>query len=475
MRLKGILTLALVLFFKFLCISQTNWSIEDLHVTTFRNGDPLLEVTTESNWKYCNANQIPAYYKLGESLEDGVLYNFYAIKDERQLAPVGYRIPELDDAKAMASDEFFQSSSGGWKTNTGTGYFNADAYGYLPFEGETMELFSKGDAAYYWTITDSKALHSMGFVILNGEKGFSLQEMRRENFCAVRCVKNREERDDFTKSEEITANKEEFVSLRNQKEIKQKLDNLELAIDDLKKRSLELRNVLEQNEEELQKYEADKKLLQDQLDGFKVGRIETLQNNCIAEGNMSVVQIGNQSWMAKNLNVDHFLNGDPILEAKTNDQWEKAGKEGKPAWCYYNYDPANENYYGKLYNWYAVNDSRGLAPNGWHIPSDTEWTVLIENLGGESVAGGKMKTTGTNKWKSPNTEATNSSCFSALPSGGRLSHGTFYAIGNYGIWWSSTELDSAQAWNRFLPYSSATALSSRCSKREGFSVRCIKD
>ena len=191
----------LILFFSFQ--AQTDWSIEDLHVVTFRNGDPLMEANSESNWKFCNANQIPAYYKLGESIEDGVLYNYYAIIDERQLAPDGYSIPELDDIKALSNDQYYQSTLGGWKTNTGTGYFNADANGYLPFEGETMELLSQGDAAYYWTMTAGKALHSMGFVILNGEKGYSLQEMRRENFCAVRCVKNESEAAEFEKSEQL--------------------------------------------------------------------------------------------------------------------------------------------------------------------------------------------------------------------------------------------------------------------------------
>jgi uncharacterized protein (TIGR02145 family) len=221
----------LILFFSFQ--AQTDWSIEDLHVVTFRNGDPLMEANSESNWKFCNSNQIPAYFKLGESIEDGVLYNYYAIKDERQLAPVGYSIPELDDVKSLATDQFFQSGSGGWKTSTGNGYFNADPNGYLPFEGETMELLSQGDAAYYWTMTAAKALHSMGFVILNGEKGYSLQEMRRENFCAVRCVKNESEATEFKKSEEI------IIAERTKKQGETKI-----ADEKLKKVQSENKNIL---------------------------------------------------------------------------------------------------------------------------------------------------------------------------------------------------------------------------------------
>jgi uncharacterized protein (TIGR02145 family) len=103
------------------------------------------------------------------------------------------------------------------------------------------------------------------------------------------------------------------------------------------------------------------------------------------------VTIGTQVWMTKNLNVATFRNGDPIPEAKTDEEWERAGAEGKPAWCYYNNDPKNGTKYGKLYNWYAVNDPRGLAPSGYHVPPDAEWTILTDYLGGEYDAGTKVK------------------------------------------------------------------------------------
>lgn len=105
------------------------------------------------------------------------------------------------------------------------------------------------------------------------------------------------------------------------------------------------------------------------------------------------VKIGNQIWMAQNLNVSRFRNGDSIPHAKSAEDWEKAGKEQKPAWCYYNNEPTNESRYGKLYNWYAVNDPRGLAPEGWHIPSDLEWKQLTDYIGGNVMAGKKLKST----------------------------------------------------------------------------------
>lgn len=105
------------------------------------------------------------------------------------------------------------------------------------------------------------------------------------------------------------------------------------------------------------------------------------------------IKIGNQAWTAENLNVEKFRNGDPIPNAKTKDQWHEAGIYKQPAWCYYDNDPVNGNKYNKLYNWYAVNDPRGLAPVGYHIPSDAEWTKLTDYLGGDYVTAEKMKST----------------------------------------------------------------------------------
>jgi len=146
------------------------------------------------------------------------------------------------------------------------------------------------------------------------------------------------------------------------------------------------------------------------------------------------VSIGGQVFMSKNLDVSTFRNGDPIPQAKTYEEWGRAGENQQPAWCYYNNDPANGAKYGKLYNWYAVNDSRGLAPEGWHVPSDAEWTILTDYLG--SDAGTKMKSkTGWNE----NGNGTNSSGFSGLPGGGRNDGGAVNGIGHVGYWWSSSE------------------------------------
>jgi uncharacterized protein (TIGR02145 family) len=189
------------------------------------------------------------------------------------------------------------------------------------------------------------------------------------------------------------------------------------------------------------------------------------------KGASKEVTIGKQVWMSENLNVDKFRNGDPILEAKTGEEWAKATESEQPAWCYYDNDPANGAKYGKLYNWYAVNDPRGLAPKGWHIPTDAEWTQITDYLGGKSVAGGKMKS--SNGWIE-NGNGNNESGFSGLPGGGIWGGGYFFGIGEAGSWWSSTER-YAFSWDRALSYRDVTL--SRCStyKGTGLSVRCLKD
>ncbi|MBM3424517.1 MAG: hypothetical protein FJY06_03360 [Bacteroidetes bacterium] len=184
------------------------------------------------------------------------------------------------------------------------------------------------------------------------------------------------------------------------------------------------------------------------------------------------ITIGPQVWMKENLNVSTFRNGDPIPEAKTDEEWIRAGEAQQPAWCYYNNDPANGAKYGKMYNWFAVNDPRGLAPKGYHIPSDQEWSDFTAYLG-DTLAGIAMKS--TNGWNE-NGNGTNTSGFSGLPGGYRGYDGSFNAIGEAGFWWSSTEDDADYVWGRTLGYDVGTVVRDNYGgKEEGFSVRCLRD
>jgi len=183
-----------------------------------------------------------------------------------------------------------------------------------------------------------------------------------------------------------------------------------------------------------------------------------------------IIVIGTQTWAEANLNVSKFRNGDSIPEARTNEEWKAAGESGKPVWCYYNNDPKNGPKYGKLYNWYAVNDPRGLAPNGWSVPAEADWAKLIYYLGGPGVAGDKMKsTTGWNE----DYNGHNQSGFNGVPGGYRDDIGSFYKIGNVATWWSSTESKANKAIDFYLSRT-GSADRSISQKQLGESVRCIR-
>jgi uncharacterized protein (TIGR02145 family) len=195
-------------------------------------------------------------------------------------------------------------------------------------------------------------------------------------------------------------------------------------------------------------------------------------NKIISVDGYNAVKIGSQTWMVENLNLDKFRNGDPIPEAQTKEEWIKAGENQQPAWCYYDNDAANGAKYGKLYNWYAINDPRGLAPAGWSVPSDGEWSALSDSLGGEDKAGNKMKP--RSGWDENDNE-TNESSFSGLPGGYRNSDGNFDKVGSSGYWWSTTEHNTYDVYYRALYRSQDYLDSYNGKKREGLSVRCVKD
>ncbi len=194
-----------------------------------------------------------------------------------------------------------------------------------------------------------------------------------------------------------------------------------------------------------------------------------------SEGNQyKVVKIGSQVWMAENLNVGHFRNGDPIPEVQGIREWESAGLEGKPACCYFENKTENGKKYGKLYNWYAVIDQRGFVPEGWHLPDGNEWAELIRNLGGESVAADKLKT--IYGWNM-GCNGTNSSGFSGLPGGYRHYSGGFNKYDPTGgaYWWGSSEGFIYITCSYPVYQSTGGENRSFTSKARGFSVRLIRD
>lgn len=185
-----------------------------------------------------------------------------------------------------------------------------------------------------------------------------------------------------------------------------------------------------------------------------------------------VVTIGTQTWMAENLKTTKYNSGIPIPEVTDSIVWPTMST---PAYCWYRNDYSNYgSVYGALYNWYAV-EAGTLCPLGWHVPTDAEWTLLTDTLGGDGFAGGPLRATTTTHWISPNTGATNSSGFTALPGGRRNAYyGSFDYLGISGYWWSSTAYSTTNAWSRKLNYGNTMVDSYNDPKKIGFSVRCIK-
>jgi uncharacterized protein (TIGR02145 family) len=192
------------------------------------------------------------------------------------------------------------------------------------------------------------------------------------------------------------------------------------------------------------------------------------------------ITIGTQTWMAENLRTTKWRNGGaiPIPYVTDDNEWENLTYG---AYCNYNNDAKYTPVYGRLYNWFAVNDSRNLAPAGWHVPSDDEWTTLAFYLGGVSVAGGKLKETGTSHWFSPNTGATNETGFTALPGGYRDYWGKFRLNGDRGYWWTSTEDLGFYVGSVYFFMTKINAellyydYPGRGNIQNGYSVRCVKD
>ncbi len=199
------------------------------------------------------------------------------------------------------------------------------------------------------------------------------------------------------------------------------------------------------------------------------------------DGNVyRTVKIGTQIWMAENLKTTKYRNGEPIPNVINNAQWASSNTG---AYCWYNNNSANKSTYGALYNWYAVSDIRNIAPVGWHVATDADWTILTIFLNGEGVAGGKLKESGTAHWKDPNQGATNNNGFTALPGGGRVEKSKFDYMGLNGAWWAYSvvprrgefNIGSTSEWNRYISYISPSIYRVNINKHYGYSVRCILD
>ena len=187
--------------------------------------------------------------------------------------------------------------------------------------------------------------------------------------------------------------------------------------------------------------------------------------------NYKTIKIGSQTWMAENLSTTKYNDGTSIPLDTGRITWVK---QSTPAYCWYNNDTINKTMYGALYNGYAVNTKK-ICPVGWHVSSEADWTALIQALGGENVAGGKLKESGTIHWTEPNSGATNEAGFNALPGGTRFTNGLFFTLKNIGYWWTFTGSNESNGWYMSLSSADITVTRNYIELTNGFSVRCVKD
>ncbi len=419
------------------------WFKENLRNDNYRNGDPIQGDLTNSQWTSTTSGAQAVYNNDPANLTAyGRLYNWYAVNDARGLCPVGFHVPSdgewmiLENAlggSSLAGESMKMTTelSDSWSGTNSSGFSGLPGGQRIPDEGSFV---ASGFLGGWWSSTADGALS--WYRGLSSENSFVDRYSLNPRFgFSVRCVSD-----------------DGMVCLDP--------DNDGVCAED------EVSGCTENN-----------------ATNFNPSATED-DGSCVLPGpaqcggastvtfdghTYALVGIGTQCWFKENLRNDNYRNGDPIPGDLTNSQWASTGTGAQAV---YNNDPANLATYGRLYSWYAVNDARGLCPVGFHVPTDSEWTVLENALGGSSVAGTALKSSAAD---SPPWDGSNSSGFSALP-GGRRNYdgGNFGLLGSYGYWWSSSPSGSG-AWNRYLLSGYSSVVRGNGLVRHGFSVRCVRD
>ena len=371
-------------------IGSQKWMQSNLNVVKFRNGDLIEQALNKEQWKQAALNSKPAWcyylFDKNNSKEHGILYNYFAVSDERILAPIGWEIPSIDDwnilieelgGKKQAYNKL--KSIRGWKANNNgnnSSNFNAHASGLIDRDGG---FCCKGEIGNWWSSTKNES--DDAWIVAIGVE---------HNEIGIGTAY-------------ITAG----LSIR-----------------------------------------------------------------CISEDSRtSTIKIGNQTWMQNNLNLKRFQNGDIIFNAKSNKEWVDASINKIPAWCYYDNDKKNETRDGILYNWYAVHDSRKLAPKGFEIASDEDWIELSNYLGDSKNSGHKLKS--KKDWQQGGN-GDNEFKFNSYPTGGRSYDGVFDGFGWGCGWWTSTSYDINDAYVWDVRSYDKELRRGLVPKGSGSPVRCIQ-
>jgi uncharacterized protein (TIGR02145 family) len=509
------------------------WFADNLATDQYRNGDAIPTGLSMANWQTTTAGTYAINNNTASNdVTYGKLYNWFTTVDTRGLCPTGWHVPTdcewmyLENSLGMSLQEqeltgYRGSEGGALKATTGwnapnTGATNSSGFTALPggyrFYGGTYNFIGY-DGVWWSSAVDNSDLAWYRELNYNGSSVYRDSTSKQVGF-SIRCLKDSETpilqgctnaqacnyNDSATQDDGSCLIQGASCNDGNANTTNDVIDGNCTCSGVLMVNGCT--NVQACNYNPSANVDNGSCLIPGAScnDGNANTANDVINANCqcagtatgngvFAPGNgvtdidgnfyLSII-INGQEWMQKNLAVSKYRNGDPIPTGLSDITWSNTTSG---AYALYNNDAANNTTYGKLYNWYAVNDSRGLCPTGWHVPNDAEWTTLINYLDPNqnssangiqsSVAGGKMKS--TTGWNFPITDAPNESGFTGLPGGYRNTNGLDYSIGYYGKWWSSTESNSSDAWYRILySYDSSVARTST-NKHYGFSVRCVRD
>jgi uncharacterized protein (TIGR02145 family) len=485
------------------------WMAENLKVTHYRNGDPIPNAADTGEWynttegAYCNYENDEGYVDIY-----GRLYNGYAIYDIRNIAPAGWHVPSdaewkrLEIYLGMSQAEadglgYRGTDEGGKLKETGTTHWYSPNTGATNESGFTavpggfrlsrnhhdLDFDNMGIHAFFWSAMDYSncCIWNRNLYYYNSQIDRLPNSMN--SGLSVRCVQDRPNAIVLNPTPDSIQAPWSLMGPDGPVPSGNGNDTLAgLIPGDYTLSWGHIWGWIAPPDSTITLPENDTiTFVGSYVEGpwpDSTGTVTDIDGNIY-----KTVKIGDQWWMAENLKVTRYRNGDSIPNVTGNSGWVHLSTG---AYCEYDNDPSNVSIYGRLYNWYAVDDSRNIAPEGWHMPGDAELKQLEIYLGMSQIQadtidwrgtdeGGKLKAAGTMHWIRSNTGATNKSGFTALPAGYRNIWASFRSINSKTAYWSSSEGDSAYTWARYLYYCSSQVFRGEYDRRFGFSIRCIRD
>ena len=479
-------------------LGDQTWMVENLRTTKLLNGIQLSSISDGFQWSSTVNSLSYCWYgndSIGNKNTYGALYNWYTV-NTRKLAPAGWHIPTKDEINTLsaylggnlsAGSKLKESGNTHWSSAntdaTNTTGFTALPGGYR--SGTTGDYHYLGTLGVFWSSSDS-LLNAGRYIMTNTGSEMNYSVDNKMNGFSVRCIKDVALAVLTTKSAtaitdstailggNISSNGGGAIIARGicwstsaGPTISGNKTSDSTGIGSF---TSKLKGLTPNTTYYVRAY-ATNSLGTAYGNEFSFKTTVTTVSDI--DGNIyHTVTIGTQTWMVENLKTTHYRNGNQIDNITDGNSWINYSNG---AYCWYNNDINFKNVYGALYNGFAVTDARNIAPVGWHVATYDEWTTLATYLGGLSLAGAKMKESGTTHWISPNTDATNTSGFTALPGGQRYISGIFVNLGLYGYYWNNTPVDYSDSKTSVFFYNNANYGQSACSNYYGSSVRCIKD